>query len=206
MLIGAAALTAAGILSASAQVYSVNVVGYINTTLNAGVENLVANPLDNGTNDLNSLCSSALPTKSTVQMWTSTGFTNSTKSASGWVPDFTVPPGVGFFLKPFSGSTFTNTFVGNVIAAPGGGTYTTNLTTLLSLVGCPIPYSGDINNTNINLGTLPTKSTIQVWSSAGYVLETKASTGWAPDTNLYPAEGFFVKSFTNNTPWSETLQ
>ncbi len=51
-----AAALAAGAVSSMAQsnVYSLNIVGYVNVPLVTGF-NLIANPLDNGTNDLASL-------------------------------------------------------------------------------------------------------------------------------------------------------
>jgi hypothetical protein len=55
LLLSAAAM-AAGLVSSVAQsnVYSVNVVGYVNQVLPAGTLVAVANPLDNGTNTLDS--------------------------------------------------------------------------------------------------------------------------------------------------------
>src|SRR5437879_6035335 len=55
-LLCCAALAAGLATSAVAQsnVFSLNIVGYVNTPLTTGF-NLIANPLDKGTNDLNSL-------------------------------------------------------------------------------------------------------------------------------------------------------
>jgi hypothetical protein len=49
-----AALCAAGIATSKAQVYSVNAVGYVNTSLLKGF-NLVSNPLDNKATDGNKI-------------------------------------------------------------------------------------------------------------------------------------------------------
>ncbi len=56
LLIAAAALVA-GVVSSEAQVYSANIVGYVNVTCPAGAQVLVSNPLDDGTNQANDLLS-----------------------------------------------------------------------------------------------------------------------------------------------------
>jgi hypothetical protein len=203
LLIAAAAL-AATVISSQAQVYS-GVVGYVNVTAPANTLVLTANPLDNGTNDLNSLLG-ALPVKSTAQVWNGSGFTISTKGGSGWNPDPTLPPGTGFFIK--SASAQTNTFVGNVVAQPGGGTVTNSLTAnIIALVGSPLPYGTDLNDTNntLNLNTLPVKSTAQVWNGSGFTISTKGGSGWNPDPTIPVAGGFFIKS-SATTNWIQTLQ
>merc|ERR1712065_79731 len=57
-LLIAAVLGAVGIATASAQVTSVNAVGYVNKSLNAGLS-LVANPLSNGGNKVSEVIPSA---------------------------------------------------------------------------------------------------------------------------------------------------
>ena len=205
-LVFSAVALAAGIFSAAAQsnVFSVNVVGYYNTVIpNSYV--LLANQLDNGTNDLNSLLGS-LPNKSLVQVWNGSSFTLSTKGGtpSVWSPDLSVPPGTGFFVKLNSGS-ITNTFVGNVVVGPGASV-TNNLPASYVLVGSPIPYADDLNGTNINLSVLPNKSLIQIWNGSSYTLSTKGGTPsvWAPDATINVGQGFFVQA-KSATSWVQTL-
>jgi hypothetical protein len=198
LLIAAAAL-AATVISSEAQVYS-GVVGYVSTTLPANTLVLAANPLDNGTNDLNSLLGS-LPSKSQVQIWNGFGFTPITKGAT-WNPDPVLPPGTGFFVK--SSSAITNTYVGS-IDTPIGGTTTNTLTAnVLYLVGSTIPYSADLNDTNLALNTLPSKSQVQIWNGAGFTPITKGAT-WPVGTTNPVAGGFFIKS-SATTNWVQTLQ
>ncbi len=113
LLLSAAALVA-GLVSSQAQsnVYSANIVGYVNVTNPAGTFVMLANPLDNGTNDLAGLLS-ASPNGSTVYVYSpANGLQLSTKSKGIWAPNYVVPPGSGFFYSaPVVG---TNTFVGNV--------------------------------------------------------------------------------------------
>jgi len=185
---------------AQSNVYSVNVVGYVNQPLPAGSLVAIANPLSGATNDLNTLLAAA-PAKSTAQFWSGSGFTLTTKGASSWSPNFNIPPGVGFFVN--AKSAYTNTFVGSVIA-PVGGSVTSSLPAgVLVLVGSPIPYAGDLNTTNLALN-LPAKSTAQFWNGAGYTLSTKGASSWSPVIPISVAQGFFLNS-KSAYDWVQTL-
>lgn len=201
-LVFSAVALAAGVLSAMAQsnVFSVNVVGYVNVPLAAGSPTLLSNPLDNGTNTLNDLVG-ALPTKSSAQLWNGNGFTASSKQASGWNPNLSVPPGTGFFVTASANST--NTFVGNVVVGPGGSV-TNSLTTSVVLVGSMIPYADTLNGTNILLSVIPTKSSIQVWNGNGYTASSKQASGWNPNLSLGVAQGFFITP-SAAVNWVQTL-
>ena len=91
LLLSAAVLGVAGMLTASAQVYSVNVVGYVNVDLVPGF-NLIANPLDNTTgNDLNTL----IPTAefgAAVYAYDGSNFVPSTYFGT-WDPNLELAPG-----------------------------------------------------------------------------------------------------------------
>lgn len=202
LLLSAAAL-AAGLLSSQAQnVYSANVVGYVNVTNAANVFALMSNPLDNGTNNLTSLFPSA-PNGSQVQVWTGSGFQGATKNLTGnWSTNLVITPGEGFFVKlPGNG---TNTFVGSV-AVPVGGTNVLALPAgLFVLVGSPIPYSDTLTGTNLNL-QLANGSQVQVWTGSGFQGSTKNLTGnWSTNLTITPGEGFFVKSSTA-TNWVQSF-
>ena len=199
LLLSAAAVVA-GAFSAQAQsnVYSVNVVGYVNQSLPAGQLVAVANPLDNGTNTLDSVLGS-VPAKSTAQFWTGSGFTTSTKGTT-WSPNTSIPPGVGFFLN--SKSAYTNTYVGQVAAASGGSATNSLPAGLLVLVGSKLPYAGDLNSTNLNLN-LPAKSTAQFWTGSGYTTATKG-TSWSPALPVAVGQSFFLNSKSAHD-WIQTL-
>jgi hypothetical protein len=198
----AAAALAAGLATSMAQsnVYSVNVVGYVNQALPAGQLALVANPLDNGTNDLDTTLGT-IPNKATVSLWNGSGFDNATKQSTGWNPNMPIPPGVGFFVN--SPSAVTNTYVGNVAANPGGNATNSLPAGTLALVGSKIPFAGDLNDTNLNLN-LPNKSTISVWNGNGFDNATKQSTGWNPALPISVGQGFFVNS-ASAFDWVQTL-
>ena len=204
LLIAAAALVA-GVITSEAQVYSVNVVGYINVDMPAGQQVLVANPLDDGTNTITSL-GSQLANKSQVQIWNGTGYTGTSKGGGVWTsPSLSIPVGTGFFVKSFT--HITNTFVGNVIVGPGNSTTNALPAGALVLVGNAIPYTGDLLDTNVNLGpTLANKSQIQIWNGTGFSGSSKRAGVWVWTSNflLTSGQGYFVKSFTA-VNWVETL-
>jgi hypothetical protein len=184
------------------------VVGYVNVPIPAGQFAFLANPLDNGTNDLVSL-GAALPNKTTVQIWNGTGFTGTSKAGGAWGNNLSIPPGTGFIVQtPAAAGTVTNTFVGNVVIG-FGQTNSMALPAGFSLVGTPVPFAGTLNDAGpntLNLGaSLPNKSNIQVWNGTGYTGSGKAGGTWSVNLSIGVAQGFFV-----NTPapanWVQILQ
>lgn len=178
---------------AQSNVYAANVVGYVTRTNAAGSVVMLANPLDNGTNDLVSL----LPTAANGSVvWVFTGglLQPSTKTKGTWSTDLIIPPGTGFF---FSGSRDgTNTFVGqtgltNAIVGPAGGTI---------LIGSPIPFSGRLSDAGINtmnLNVLPNGSTVDILVGGVLQQATKNKGVWTHNFNIQPAQGFYL---TANSP------
>src|SRR5262245_21027337 len=114
-LLLAAVLSAAGIASSLAQVYSVNVVGYVNVSLTAGF-NLICNPLKNTAgNQLNNILPLTAADDGTIVYWYAGGaFQNSTffSAAGGWIPNQPINPGTGIFISVAAAKTVT--FVGEV--------------------------------------------------------------------------------------------
>jgi hypothetical protein len=210
-LIGAAIAMAAGLLSASAQVYSVNVVGYVNASYSAGIFSLAANPLDDGTNTITSV-GAGLPNKTQVETWNGSTFSLATKTNGAWTVNFPLAPGTGFFVKTPGGTGITtNTFVGNVIVAPGGGqTNKALVASILQLVGSPVPFAGNLNDAygtnSLNIGAqLPNKSQVQTWTGSAFQLSTKTNGVWTVNFPIAVGQGFFVKPNTA-TNWTQTLQ
>jgi len=199
-LLTAAAL-AAGVASSMAQsnVYSENIVGYVTYSLPAGSW-IVSNPLDNGTDDLNSILPN-VPSKSTASFWTGSGFNGSTKGSSGWSPDLIAYPGTGFYVN--SKSANSATYVGQV-ACPVGSNVVVALPAGSTIVGSTIPYQDSLNGTNINLTSVPAKSTASFWTGSGFNGSTKGATSWSPNININPGDGFFINSKSANN-WTQTL-
>lgn len=141
LLLAAAALVG-GAIASSAQVYSANVVGYINLTLQPGY-NLIANQLTNGNNNI-SVVFSGLPASldgATVQGWSFAGQTftqaDTYYDGAGWLDgDFnasttTIRPGLGYMFYNPAAAAVTVTLIGEVpqgstttsIQGPGYGLY-----------------------------------------------------------------------------------
>jgi hypothetical protein len=186
---------------AQSNVYSVNVVGFVNRVLPAGTQVAVANPLDNGTNTLNDTFG-ALAKGSTANFWTGSGFSFASKGSAVWAPNNATPVGTGLFVN--SKTPITNTFVGEVIVGPGEST--TNALPLGAqvLVGSAIPYAGDLNTPAIGLLTLAKGSTANFWNGTGYTFSSKGSAIWAPALAINVSDGFFLNSKTA-TNWVQTL-
>jgi len=205
-LLIAAATLAVGAITSQAQVFSQNVVGYVNTVLPANTLVPVGTPLDDGTNSLQSLFSS-LPAKSTALVWNGAGYTTITKGAT-W-PAFNVggktnmPPGTGFFIKSYN-AVSTNTFVGQIITLSGASVTNILAANTLYYVGSPIPYGVGLNDTNLGLQILPAKSTALIWNGAGYTTLTKGASWPTSFTNVVGG-GFFIKSYNASSTWIQTL-
>jgi hypothetical protein len=202
LLLTAAAI-AAGFASSMAQnsnVYSLNLVGWINVPLSANTKALVASQLDDGTNTANSILA-ALPNKSTLQTWNGSGFVAITKAGGSWPGNPGIAPGSAFFIS--SPSAVTNPFIGS---SPISNSV--NLSSVKVLVGARIPFSGfanDSGSNSINLGSLPNKSVLQTWSGTAFTAITKASNSWPGNPAIAISQGFFISTPVAAT-WNEFLQ
>jgi hypothetical protein len=197
LLIAAATALAAGIVSSQAQVYSQNVVGYVNTVTPNGGTYLITVPfsigVSNGANEIYPLISGtpgnnavpSLPDYSQVLIWTGNNYTaynSDSTSPSLWddanfanLPGAPVlPVGQGFFLIP--SASYTNTFVGTVAVAAGATNNTVYVNGGTYLVASDVPYGGYVTNgtstggglaLDINNG-LPDYSQILVWTGNNY--------------------------------------
>jgi hypothetical protein len=203
LLLSAAAL-AAGLASAMAQsnVYSVNIVGYVNKPLATNALELIQNPLDDGTNTLNSVLA-GMGSGSVAYVWNGTGYSPASKPKAVWSPDLSVPTGLGFFVKR-QGSAGTNTFVGEVVGNVGSSVTNTLDANVTTLVGSLLPYADTLNGTNLGLNTAPSGSVLYKWNGAGYTPSSKPKAVWSPDLSIGVGEAFFIKP-SSNYVWVQTL-
>jgi len=201
LLLSAAAVVA-GILSSQAQsnVFSANIVGYVNVTNAANTYALYALPLDSGSNTLSGLFPSS-PVGASILIWNGSGYTGSTKTPTTWNPNPTLTPGQGFFYR--ASVAGTNTFVGNVVVPNGGSITNTLAGNLYALVGSPIPYTDVLSGTNLNL-QVATGSSLLIWNGTGFTGSTKTPTSWNPNPTVNPGQGFFVRP-SATTNWVQTL-
>jgi hypothetical protein len=210
-MLAAAAALAAGLATSMAQsnVYSVNVVGYVNKVLAGNAKyTAVANPLNTTNNTLAGIFGGAgvgLPTGSQVLKWSSGAgdFTIYGKVAfgSGWTgggATVSINPGEGCLIRtPSGGSNYTNTFVGEVLQ----GALTNSLATGYQMIGNKVPDSGPVTT----LGFAPPNgSQLLKWDGVAqdWVVYGKVAfgSGWTPSVpSVDVAEGFLVNA---NAPYN----
>jgi len=160
-LLLAAVLSAAGIASSLAQVYSVNVVGYINLTNYPGL-NLITAQLKGTNQNVNTILGSttpALPANSLLFTWDAAGqkFANAQIAggdgkwydpASGALSTATVNPGQSFFINNIGTAPVVMTLVGEV---PTGPTVV-SVVNALGFYGDPAPVSQNIVTNGFPVG------------------------------------------------------
>jgi len=211
LLIAAAAL-AASVISSQAQVYSQNIVGYVNVPVHSGF-NTLNNPLNGTSNNL----SVVLPPVETSQVliWNGiNGYSTYTFDTGAWVDDNSNPadpivaPGTGFFY--FAPATNNLTFVGQVATA--SGTSITN--TILGgfrLIGSKLPYAGAATNATLGLPNQETAQILQWNGLNGYNTFTFDTGAWVDDNSnpavpqIKVADGFFYFNPVASTNWVQSL-
>jgi len=259
-MIAAGALSAV----AQSNVYSVNIVGYANIPIHGGNQ-LLANPFDlDGVNNADKVLNHAAISDAGgnpgldqfyVNTYNGVSFTSvyfeqdftsgNTGGAvtNGWATDGSggaqgippvLPPGKGFFVNN-GGPTITNTFVGNVVPAPG----TTNGYTVgggNQLIGSRLPVAGLLNSSAFQMpiaalsdaGGNPGLDQFYVNTYNGVSFQSvyyeqdfttgntggAVTNGWATDgsggaqgaiPNIAIGQGFFINNGGPSTVWSQTL-
>jgi len=221
------AALAAGAFTTMAQsnVYSLNVVGYINLPLVEGFS-MVANQLDldgTGTNNTDvEVFGTQLPANARIYSWNGTGYNvntyakNKTGTATNWTTAAGYPlnPGQGCWVSipagSFGGTTQTVTTVGQVLQgtwtnpylAAGGG---------FSIISDQIPLAGNIQT---QLGLSPSANDrVYQWNftAQSYVVSTYAknktgtATNWSPgEPSVNVGEGYWLDS-ASGTTWTQTF-
>jgi hypothetical protein len=133
-------LGVAGIIAASAQVYSVNVVGYINVPVPPGFS-MIANQLDSGNNTVSSLMPS-VPEGVTIYKFVNGSYLINGYEFGEWsLPDMTLNPGEGAFIYN-PGAAFNALFVGEVKQ----GTLTTPIPAGFSIAASQVPQTGALDS------------------------------------------------------------
>lgn len=202
LLLATAALAALGAFSASAQVYSVNAVGYVNVTAPANGFNLVANQLNASPNNAVSNIFAGVPEGTLVYSWNGSAFTIATFEFGEWSNGgIQVGPGAGAFLRNPGATPLTVTFVGEVPQ----GTLTTTYPSGFTLLSSKVPQAGELQAV---LGFSPAEGDIVYkWNVAQqkYDLFTFEFAEWSPSKpTLAVGEGFFIKAASGGT-WTRNF-
>jgi len=220
-LLCAAAIVATGAISAVAQnnVYSLNIVGYVNVPISSGYS-LIANPLSAGvTNGANEIMTPI--DGEAILTWSGSAFNYVSYDSGfgGWIDiNFnpstppSLPPGKGFFfLNP--GAATTVTFVGSVVPGPGV-TNSMALPSGYSLVGSPLPASASVITAAPVSVPQVDGMAILTWNGTAYTYRSYDSGfgGWI-DINFNPAtapsytvgQGFFYLNPGSSVNWNQSL-
>jgi hypothetical protein len=214
LLLSAAALAAGVATSMAANVYSVNVVGYVNVTLASGY-NLISNPLDvDGVDNVQTILPT-LPDGTQMLQWVGSGFAPAIQyyAGLGWYDASlnpatnNLPPGIGFFINNQSGSATTVTFVGTVVQ----GTNTQQVGPGYNFLASVPPIASDLDTNGF-----PAQDGMQYTTFAGgsysSVIQYYGGLGWYDPslTQQFPtpavAQGFVIfNSSPNSYTWTSTF-
>jgi hypothetical protein len=207
----AALIAIASSASLTAQVYSLNVVGYINLTIPNGYS-LICNQLTLSNNTLNAVLPN-VPPDSLVLTFANNDYKVDVFDGSAWLDNntaepstTTLPPGKGFFFNN-PGAQMTLTFIGDVvqgsnnIALPNGYT----------LVGNPVPQAIPLTAAN-GFPQIPDMLYL-TFANNDYDTLVNDGSGWLDNDTAEPAvaqpaigQGFFVNNPLQTVAnWSRTF-
>lgn len=221
-LLCAASLLAVGALSAMAQsnVYSLNVVGYVNVPLHEGF-NQVGNPLDlDGTGTNNTLAtalSSNVPLNTVVYEFNGSGYAQFAYASvkgqpAAWTPNGPLNPGMGVWVKipagAYGGTTQNVTTVGNVLQGalqnkniPAGSGF--------GMLASMAPISGGI--TTALQYAAKTNDVLYLYNGSGYAQYAYASVkgsapSWQPsEPSINVGQGFWLKFNYPGSTWTQNF-
>lgn len=209
-----AAAMVAGVLASSAQVYSANVVGYINITLTPGY-NLMCNQLNNGNNSLNVALTNGAVDGLQIQALVGGAFDSADQyyQGYGWYQgDGVTPstrqlvPGVGYLINNQFTTNVTLTLVGDVPQT----TITTSIAAGNGFYGSPFPVVSGFSTNGF-----PGVDGMQYSTFTGYPTpvysgadQYYAGFGWYGPDGVTPADpspavgrGFLIYNQSAATNW-----
>lgn len=203
-LLLSAAVGAAGLLAASAQVYSVNSVGYVNLAIPPGFS-MIANPLNAADNTIGALFDPAktgLPDGTTIYKFnSSTGqYSVNVLDFGAWAnPSDTLNPGEGAFIRNVGPAT-TITFVGEVMQ----GTLTQSLPQGFSIQASQVPQSGQLD-TDLGFPAVDGDTVFMFVNSTGqYSVHAFDFGAWNVPPVPAVGESFFVQKIAAAT-WTRNF-
>jgi hypothetical protein len=192
-LLATAVLSAAGVATSMAQVFSVNAVGYVNVKVPPGFS-LIANQLNAPDAKLSALIPTA-PAGTTVYKFNGTAYEIASFDDldNAWVgPAITLSPGEGAFIRNPTAAEFTVTFVGEVPA----GSLSNPLPAGFSIRSSQVPQAGKIT-TDLGFPAGAGDVIYQFNSTTDqYVINSfdDLDNAWVPaEPTVAVGESFFVK-------------
>jgi hypothetical protein len=200
-----AALAVAGASTSMAQsnVYSVNVVGYVNIPLTNGF-NMISNPLDKdgtGTNNtITTVFAGGVPDGTTVFKFSGGSYSQSDLyfNGPGWLGGGTITmnPGEGLFVQSTGNATATIT--GNVLQ----GNQTNKFAAGFNMIGNKVPISGLFTS---QLNYQPTDNdTLFFWDPVSQSYNSSflyiTGPGWLPfEPTINVGQAFFIQAAASNS-------
>lgn len=192
-------------MQAQSNVYSLNVVGYVNSTVPANTLGngfaIVANPLVATSSDLATVIPAASVPQNTAVYYYDTGtsaFVIRTRGTddddnAAWNGALALPPGQGFWIKNPTASPLTLTFVGEVKQGPS----TNAVPAGFSMKGSIVPQSGDLA-TVLGYPAVVGSTAVYFWRNGAYVIRNRSTddddnAAWNGATEPLVAEGFWLK-------------
>lgn len=197
-----AVLSVAAAASSMADVFSVNVVGYVNKVYPIGLS-MINNPLSNSNNTVAQIFPNPPGFTQIYKFSPVSGYSPANTFLFGnWTdPAMVLAPGEGAFIN--FAEAYTNTYVGEVLT----GTRTNTISTGLNMLGSKVPQAGGLQGT---LGLTPGGFDIVYKYDAGIQNYGAANTflfgNWANgDPQIEVAEGFFYLNQNGQNDWVRTF-
>ena len=197
---------------AQSNVYSLNIVGYVNVNVTNAQLSLLSNPLKPSNGDYNITNTIKLqdPGSDSTIVYTWNSGASSWDSYTyvdgfGWLPDADINLGQGFFIAPTLSQTIT--FVGEVQT----GNSTNAIPAGLTLLGNKVPVAGrDPGETTGNENDIiyTWDRVANSWNSTTFIAGLGWFDGVVTDFNgpdLQVADGFFYLNTGSSLEWIQTL-
>jgi hypothetical protein len=192
-----AAFSAAGIATSMAQVYSINAVGYVNTSLVKGF-NLISNPLNNTAANGNQIKNlfAGLPGGTQIFKFNGTSYASAAVddfdgSITGPAADMTVLPGEGVFVSALGPATVT--FVGEVMQGTGANQLKNPIPQGFSIRSSQVPQAGTATALNF-----PAAEGDQVFifneTTQAYATSNYSFGAWDKEPSFEVGEAAFVRT------------
>lgn len=203
-LLLSAVLGVAAVAANAEATYSSNVVGYVNTPIVAGW-NMIANPLDAGTNTLNALLQ-GIPNSTTAMTFANGAFTDQSvydADFEEWSVDYEIAPGTGLFV--WSAEATTYTFVGEVFV---NKQYSILLPAGWSLVANPIPVAGTLDEIGLS-AAVESGDYVMTWNAAAQGYNDANSYDadfeeWSAEETIDVGQAFFINK-ANESIWTSVF-